>query len=88
MFKNILIVLAILSLSGCATSMTGVNNGTAGFFTGFWHGFICIFSFIGSLFDNQIAIYQTPNDGAWYNFGFLTGLSCLTTSSSTSFKRK
>lgn len=82
MFKNILIVLAILSLSGCATSMAGVNTGSAGFFTGVWHGFICVFSFIGSLFDNQIAVYQTPNNGSWYNFGFLMGIGAFTSSGS------
>lgn len=73
MIKNIIIVLAIVSLSGCAQSMTGVNAGPAGFFSGLWHGFICVFSLIGHLFNEDIAIYQTPNNGGWYDFGFLIG---------------
>lgn len=81
MIKNILIILAFIVLSGCAQSMTGVNTGTAGFFSGLWHGFICVFSLIGHLFNENIAIYQTPNNGGWYDFGFLIGVGAFASSS-------
>lgn len=81
MFKNLIIVLAIVTLSGCAHSMNGVDTGAAGFFTGLWHGFICIFSLIGHLFNDSIAIYQTPNNGGWYDFGFLIGVGAFASSS-------
>lgn len=32
---------------------------TYGFWGGFWHGIIAFFSFIGSLFSNDIAIYAS-----------------------------
>lgn len=44
-----------------------------GFFSGWWHGFIAPWSFIGSLFSNNIAVYAVNNTGGWYDFGFLLG---------------
>ena len=35
------------------------------------------FSFIGSLFDSDIAIYATNNNGGWYNFGFCGGFGLM-----------
>jgi len=50
-------------------------------YTNFWWGFIhalfIIPTFIWSLFAHTITIYQSPNSGAWYNFGFLLGISIL-----------
>lgn len=88
MFKTFMIFLAIVTLSGCAQSMAGVDNGSAGFFSGLWHGFICVFSLIGHLFNDNIAIYQTPNNGGWYDFGFLIGAGAFATSSSTGASRR
>jgi uncharacterized membrane protein len=44
------------------------------FFSGFWHGIIFPFAFIGSLFDSDIAIYAVNNSGGWYDFGFWLGV--------------
>lgn len=33
-FKNFMIILIIVTLSGCAQSMAGVDSGAAGFFSG------------------------------------------------------
>lgn len=52
-----------------------------GFFGGLWHGFIIWFSFIGSLFSDNIAVYATNNTGGWYDFGFMLGLSTVISSS-------
>jgi len=33
--------------------------------------------FVASLFKSNLNIYETHNNGAWYNFGFLFGLACF-----------
>ncbi|MDX1283385.1 MAG: hypothetical protein R3182_00160 [Draconibacterium sp.] len=76
--KRILLVLVIvlataLFFSGCATqSMSNITD-PPGFLKGLLHGFIILFSFIGSLFTDY-EIYAFPNSGGWYNFGFLLGV--------------
>ncbi len=46
----------------------------AGFWLGLWHGFIFPFTFIISLFKSSVHVYETHNNGNWYNFGYLAGL--------------
>lgn len=47
----------------------------AGFLVGLWHGIIMPFTFMVSLFIPGVGIYETNNNGAWYNFGFVIGAS-------------
>ena len=47
----------------------------AGFWVGFWHGMILLFTFVVSLFKPGVNIYETNNNGGWYNFGFILGAS-------------
>jgi len=47
----------------------------AGFLAGLWHGLILGISFIISLFNPEVGIYEAHNNGAWYNFGFIFGLN-------------
>lgn len=47
----------------------------AGFWVGLWHGIIMPFTFIVSLFNPDIGIYESNNNGNWYNFGFVIGAS-------------
>ena len=64
----------LLILTGCADVGECVQNAeAAGFWSGLWHGFIMFFSFIGSLFSDDIAMYAVNNTGGWYDFGFLLG---------------
>lgn len=73
---GILIILCILS-TGCADVTHAeecFNPHVYGFFGGLWHGMITSFSFIGSLFSDDIAIYAVSNNGGWYDFGFMLGL--------------
>lgn len=62
---------------GCADSVNVKNclpnDEAAGFWSGTWDGMIMVFSFIGSLFDDDIAIYAINNNGHWYDFGFVGG---------------
>ena len=46
----------------------------AGFWQGVWHGIIAPFAFVVSLFKENVGIYETHNNGRWYNFGFIFGL--------------
>ena len=47
----------------------------AGFLSGVWHGVILPNTFFVSLFDPGVRIYETNNNGRWYDFGFLIGTS-------------
>lgn len=87
-------VLAVSSIcllaSGCATQM-GFDEATVaqpvGFWYGLWHGMIAPFSWLVSLFNQDVAIYAIYNNGGWYDFGFMLGIGALA-SSSTSSKTK
>ena len=47
----------------------------AGFWAGYWHGMICPITFLISLFRSGVRIYETNNNGRWYDLGFLLGAS-------------
>ena len=47
----------------------------AGFWAGLWHGIICPITFIVSLFNPNVRIYETNNRGRLYDFGFIIGIS-------------
>jgi hypothetical protein len=49
----------------------------ANFWWGLWHGFIAPFTFIVSLFKQNVHIYEVHNTGNWYNFGYLLGMSII-----------
>ena len=62
-------------LAGCATQMKGtVAPEAPGFLFGLVQGFIAPVTFIVSLFDHDVAVYAVPNNGGWYNFGFVLGI--------------
>lgn len=56
--------------------------------TNFWfgllHGYFAVPSFIVSWFTSDVTIYQAPNNGFWYNLGFLLGLGGLLSSARSS----
>ena len=69
----------LILFSGCANNEV-VDQCLAGhkygFFGGLWHGFIILFSLIGSIF-TDVRIYSFPNSGGWYDFGFFLGASAF-----------
>jgi len=83
--KGVLIVLVLVLLLtvSCApgpNSMADVpdeEGEVAGFWWGLWHGIIAPVTFIISLFNQNVQIYEVHNNGGWYNFGFLLGASCV-----------
>ena len=73
----IAIVLAVLLLASCAPGPNRAAGGpgdVAGFWLGLWHGFTILFTFIVSLFNDKVGIYEVNNNGGWYNFGYLLGV--------------
>ncbi len=69
-----------LLVSACASQIdAGVATGkdVPGFWWGLWHGFIFPWSWIGSLFRPDVAVYAVPNTGGWYDFGFFVGITML-----------
>ena len=78
----LMIMLVFVILTGCADvshvqECLPDNEYTYGFWSGTWHGMISFFSFIGSLFDNEIAVYAINNNGGWYDFGFVGGFGII-----------
>lgn len=81
--KRLLLIGAMtLLFVSCATSVDStvcVETGEAvgGFWWGLWNGMTAGFAFIGSLFDDTIAIYDVNNKGGLYDLGFVLGTGSL-----------
>lgn len=86
-------VLTVIMLSGCvpgqniALEYVEPAQDLAGFWQGLWHGVICIITFIISLFNDNVEMYEVVNNGGWYNFGFLLGASCALGGSGAASRR-
>ena len=74
------LIITLLLFTSCADTQT-INeclvDHVYGFWGGLWHGMIAPFSFIGSLFSDNIALYAMNNNGGWYDFGFILGIGGL-----------
>jgi hypothetical protein len=75
---NILVCVGVaLMLAACADQPHPVAGADLpGFWSGLWHGLTVPFSIIGELF-SDVRIYNFPNNGGWYDFGFFIGLGGL-----------
>ena len=75
----LLAIILLLLLSACApgpnrSKRRPMREGkVAGFWLGVWHGLIAPITFIVSLFNDRVGIYDVHNSGNWYNFGFVLG---------------
>ncbi|GAA2515026.1 hypothetical protein [Pilimelia columellifera] len=74
-------LLLLGSVAGCAGA-PGPNNVAevatghlSNFWAGLWHGIILPITFVVSLFTDEISIYDVHNNGNWYDFGYVLGLS-------------
>jgi 4-amino-4-deoxy-L-arabinose transferase-like glycosyltransferase len=78
-----LLVLALVTLSGCVAGPNPQVNTpneegrVAGFWQGLWHGIIAPVTFIISLFSENVHVFETHNNGNWYVFGFLLGITLV-----------
>lgn len=73
---TLLIMTGLFLLSGCSNKevvTTCLTGHTYGFWGGLLHGFIAPFDLILMLFRDDITVYASNTNGAWYAFGFLIG---------------
>lgn len=76
-------VVLLVTLAGCAPGPNELAKSpdegeeVAGFWQGLWHGIIAPFTFVVSLFSDSVSVYEVYNNGGWYNFGFLIGVSII-----------
>ena len=74
------LLLIALVFTGCADVTPITDCVTAEpyrFLGGLWHGLIAPFSFVCSLFMDDVAMYAVNNNGGWYDFGFVLGAGIL-----------
>lgn len=88
MARGVVLLVAVIVLTGCAAGINTAAGPTgdgdvAGFWLGLWHGIIAPITFIISLFDNDVNMYEVHNNGNWYDFGFVLGAGILGGGSST-----
>ena len=85
MKRNILLVtlITIFLLSSCAAGhntsedIAATDGSIAGFWLGLWHGIISPITFLISLFNDNVNLYEVHNNGGWYNFGFALGAGII-----------
>jgi len=53
------------------------DGDVAGFWLGLWHGVIAPITFVVSLFNDGVNVYEVHNNGNWYNSGFVIGAVVL-----------
>ena len=72
-----LLLVLVLLLASCAAGPNDQVAATAdaGFWQGLWQGLISPVTFVISLFTDQVNIYEVHNNGNWYDFGFILGVS-------------
>lgn len=71
-----LLVVSAIAIASCARQPVPEASEVPGFLLGLLHGFLIMFSFIGSLV-TDIRIYAFPNSGGWYDFGYLIGAAAF-----------
>jgi hypothetical protein len=63
-----------LAVAGSNSKYREPDAQPAGFWGGLWHGMIAPITFLISLFADGVSIYETNNNGRWYEFGFMLGI--------------
>jgi hypothetical protein len=61
------------ALAGSGSKYKMSDAEPAGFWVGYWHGLIAPIAFLVSLFNPEVGIYETHNNGKWYDLGFILG---------------
>jgi hypothetical protein len=87
----LLLVLLLAACSAGANPETGIASAggrVAGFWLGLWHGLIAPITFLISLFKDTVNVYDVHNNGNWYDFGFVLGVSIAFGGASRGSKRR
>lgn len=87
-FLLVIAVLLTFTLSSCAPGNEKFDMAPAGFWYGLWHGFISLITFIISLFNDNVAVYEINNSGRLYDLGFILGISIFYGGGSRGSRRK
>lgn len=66
----LIMILVIISLTGCFPGEKVVGDEPDGFFSGVIHGWLAPLSLILSWFKDDVRMYEVVNTGFWYDFGF------------------
>jgi hypothetical protein len=82
-----LIMFLLITIS-CAPGNKRFAEKPAGFWAGLWHGLIIVITFVISLFNKSVHIYEVNNSGGWYNFGFLLGAMLALGGGGRAYKKK
>lgn len=79
MKKTFLLLALTFFITGCAVPIEiyAADIEPAHFGHGLLHGIILPFSFLVSLFNPDVAVYAAHNDGGWYDFGFVIGVTAF-----------
>ncbi len=78
-----LLAVVVLALAGCAAGPNPLAHHAAdgraagGFLLGLWHGAIIWVTFVVSLFDHGVSVYEVHNAGWSYDLGFVIGAASL-----------
>ena len=67
----------VLSVAGKGSKYKVEGAKPAGFWGGLWHGIIAPIAFIVSLFNDDVSVWETKNNGKLYEFGFLLGVGAF-----------
>ena len=98
-FGTLILIFVVLAISLIFNIMPGSNDAAnimshdgriSGFWMGLIHGIIAPVSFIISLFNHNVNLYEIHNNGGWYNLGFVLGDGILfrKTKTRTVYKKK
>ncbi len=73
---TLMLFAVLIFISGCANKevITECLKGhTFGFWGGLWHGIIAPIDLIAMLWRDDVSVFASNNNGAWYAFGFIIG---------------
>lgn len=79
----VILIMLVMVLAACAAGTNpqvgeeAADGTVAGFWLGLWHGIIAPITFVVSLFNSEVNVYEVYNNGGWYNFGFVLGAGVL-----------
>jgi hypothetical protein len=65
------------ALPGPDSKYKAPDSKPAGFWAGVWHGSFSPITFLISLFKPGVRVYETNNNGLWYDLGFIIGASII-----------
>jgi len=76
LFNGLVLILVLVFFASCSNKENVdacLDGMTYGFWHGLWHGIIAPIDLVLMLFRDDITVYATNNNGAWYAFGFVLG---------------